>query len=78
MTTDTTPELLPCPWCGNQPEVCDEHPVHGHEWTVLCPSKDCHVMVTTLYVGSRETAIEYWNRRTQTPATKTRRPGEAE
>lgn len=51
-------ELLPCLFCGNQPEI-DEY---QGEWRVSCYQEDSHSFCTTDY-GSKEKAISKWNSR---------------
>lgn len=60
MTTNQMPELLPCPFCGNDFEIETEHQLHGMT-CLFCPS--CGMR------GPRHTSIlkstTAWNTRAQ-------------
>lgn len=79
---DTTPNLLPCPFCGGDPELVDSRV----EWFVRC--NHCKPFATVRYGESvreeidhdgvdestidwgaiRQSAIDAWNRRVDQPA----------
>lgn len=47
----TTPEILPCPWCGSAADTCGA--------AVLCESEDCHAFGPD--APSKAAAIAAWN-----------------
>lgn len=53
-------DLMPCPFCGEQPEVVEK--VRG-SITIRCTSKKCTVKPCTNASSQRKTAREYWNKR---------------
>lgn len=57
-----TTTLLPCPFCGKQPEV--EKPIGDSDvfWNIYCPCLSPQVMEAT-----EQEAVEKWNRRTTPP-----------
>lgn len=57
MTDPTKP--LPCPFCGNLPEL-----LKGGSFLVRCSHPDCGVRVEAGPRGSAEEAISLWNTRT--------------
>lgn len=61
-TNPNPPELLPCPFCGNQPELMEGHRNH---WRVECPK--CGVRRAQFANGGaaedQARAVRCWNRR---------------
>ena len=52
-------KLLPCPFCGKQPTICN---ALQSWWRVQCWDMDKHMV--NVYRKSRKAAIAAWNRRT--------------
>jgi hypothetical protein len=58
----TTPKLLPCPWCGYEPEVLKTpNESSGPPWIVVCPQVDCGII--EFNGASKADAIRRWNTR---------------
>ena len=56
-------KLLPCPFCGKEPEI-DQYKIQGVMlWNVACMNDDCLVEVETEDFESEEDAIKAWNKR---------------
>jgi len=55
-----TPEILPCPFCGNEAVGAYQHQEGG--WYVAC--KRVHCAAQTVHSDTREEAIGSWNLRT--------------
>ena len=56
-------QLLPCPFCGKEPEI-DKYKIKGlMHWDVSCMNDYCLVHVETDYFESEEEAIGAWNKR---------------
>jgi Lar family restriction alleviation protein len=61
--TNETIKLLPCPFCGKQPEF-DNYKIHGViNWNISCVNDDCSVHVETDDFELKEEAINAWNKR---------------
>lgn len=54
-------ELLPCPWCGNQPK-CTDHQAHKNACVVYCNTDGCPVNEGTPS-GPNSFTIDEWNTR---------------
>ena len=57
----TTPELLPCPFCGGQAGLFDNK--SNPRKSIMCLSKDCWIRPVTQVYYQAESAIEAWNSR---------------
>lgn len=70
MTEET--KLLPCPFCGAQPEIT---PWHRYSDVVVihCTNEECEVGAETSAVG-RELAVTAWNKRGTNPVLDGWRP----
>ena len=56
----TSKELKPCPFCGNNVEITEEHDVIGESWYRI----DCDYCCTHSYIHSDKTKlIKEWNGR---------------
>ena len=56
-------QLLPCPFCGKEPEI-DRYKIKGiMHWNVSCMNDHCLVHVETDDFESEEEAIGAWNKR---------------
>lgn len=56
-------KLLPCPFCGKEPEI-DQDEIRGiMHWNVGCMNDDCLVDVETIDFESKEDAVKVWNQR---------------
>ena len=56
-------QLLPCPFCGKEPEI-DKYKVRDvMVWDIGCMNDDCDVHVETDIFESEEEAIIAWNTR---------------
>ena len=49
---------LPCPFCGEMPTVTE-----SPDYEVRCENDDCPIAPSTYRYGTREQAIDDWNRR---------------
>ena len=58
----TERELMPCPFCGNQPYIAEEMDPEDW-WYVACQTPGCILPIAAGYT-SIESAIAKWNRRT--------------
>ena len=58
----TERELMPCPFCGNQPYIAEEMDPEDW-WYVACQTPGCILPIAAGY-ASIESAIAKWNRRT--------------
>ena len=57
-------KLLPCPFCGKEPEI-DKYKIQGvMHWDVSCMNDNCLVLVETDSFESEEDAMKAWNKRT--------------
>lgn len=74
-TVEQIPELLPCPFCGNNGSgpiedalhvVLNEHDWRSPSWTVQCDK----CTATMGYSDERDEAIAAWNRRPSSEAGK--------
>ncbi len=57
-----TPELKPCPWCGEKPDVTQRWPGDRGKnlWRVGCHGPDCPMVLYTRN-HTRSAAIAAWN-----------------
>ena len=56
-------QLLPCPFCGKEPEI-DNYKIQSIiYWNVSCMNDHCLVHVETADFESEEEAIGAWNKR---------------
>ena len=56
-------QLLPCPFCGKEPEI-DGYKIKGiMHWNVSCMNDHCLVHVETDDFESEEESIGAWNKR---------------
>jgi Lar family restriction alleviation protein len=56
-------QLLPCPFCGKEPEI-DKYKIKGiMHWNVGCMNDHCLVHVETDDFESKDEAIGAWNKR---------------
>jgi hypothetical protein len=63
--------LLPCPFCGAEPNIEEVNPTEDSvRWTIGCPSLECYCYRSWRTHGSREEAIEAWQRREHGPAAR--------
>lgn len=53
--------LLPCPFCGEQPEWINQI-IHDSHFYIRCPNGECHI---TIKADRRDKAIGFWNRRSE-------------
>jgi len=60
MTDNRTTELLPCPFCGKQPEIGHYETFDNDEWYIGC---DCECGPCTKIHLTYEQAIAAWNAR---------------
>lgn len=63
-------EVLPCPFCGGQPEVIESKPIDPKDpsrWTVYCVNKSCGCRVYSHYDLSRDESFRRWNTRADVP-----------
>lgn len=60
--TDSSNELLPCPFCGEQPRVIETRGV-AFPYVVACEEGDCPVQPMTERRKTGADAIAAWNRR---------------
>jgi len=58
--------LLPCPWCGQDPEIANLDSL-GKRWLARCTGDDCQT-IRLSQDGSREGAIAAWNTRAPSEA----------
>jgi hypothetical protein len=58
-------KLLPCPWCGNTPQVCHgtTNRRKGNTHYVSCVNWDCKVKPSTGREWTIEEAVKAWNTR---------------
>jgi len=55
--------LLPCPFCGKEPEI-DKYKIKGvMQWNVSCMNDNCLVHVETDDFESENEAIQAWQKR---------------
>lgn len=60
--TEKTP-IAPCPFCGMTGTLYSVETEKGRQYAVDCENYDCRVSVCTELCGTREQAINDWNRR---------------
>lgn len=60
---DSTPELKPCPFCGEIPEGRIVPGTRPRRWKIECDDEDCDAIVRVL-ANTPEEAEALWNRRT--------------
>jgi hypothetical protein len=65
MTSDLTPELLPCPFCGGEAEMNQT----WNYWDVMCHSDLCGVRPVSDGYDTQSEAAAVWNTRHLDPAT---------
>lgn len=58
-TPSEEPKLLPCPFCGEVPELKEEPP----RYTVHCTNPGCGVRIETYWCAFPERAVKLWNTR---------------
>ena len=64
-------KLLPCPFCGQTPELIGET-VEAHYYTqVRCGNSRCKLTVLTAWEGICEDAIRRWNTRAKASGPET-------
>lgn len=61
--------LLPCPFCGEPPEVSGGD--HNNPWVVECVNPDCPVLCAVDGADTKKQAITAWNTRAALSATPT-------
>ncbi len=68
MTDANVMELLPCPWCGGQPDFINDggHGLGNILTEIACQNVDCPVSISTGYFDRWE-AIKKWNTRAPDP-----------
>ena len=73
-TTQNTPELLPCPFCGGEAKLTNPN----NTPRVVCRSYKTECAGQIRYFNSEDAAIQAWNARatTPTPSPKTMRSAE--
>jgi hypothetical protein len=57
----TTPELLPCPFCGGEAYTKDYGAYHEGVWIIGCPSDQCPAEAAV--VDTLDAATRAWNTR---------------
>lgn len=75
MTTDATPDMLPCPWCGMRPSL--RLSPAGPGWMVNCETDTadddpsvtcvCPMFISTILFPTPEEAVRAWNDRKYPP-----------
>ena len=65
MTTDSSTELKPCPFCGNDQPIIEKYSIAGvgERYRVVCGQSGCGAEVSAGYWVHPNMAVRAWNRR---------------
>lgn len=67
LLTEEGVKLLPCPFCGEKPELNDYTSAPAAAWVLVHRNRSCPIAPQVLSFSTRELAIAAWNRRPPSP-----------